>query len=113
MLLRQGMSGEAVSQLQVNLNILGEKLVVDGIYGRRTGDAIQRYQQRYGACVDGNCHGGLYQKIAEQALRVPGSVRKSTQAHAPMQGVSHHQVAEAARQVQPRTPPSKGRKKSN
>ncbi len=90
MLLKQGMSGEAVSQLQTNLNLLGEKLKVDGVYGTRTDHAVQRYQQKTTVCVDGKCHGALFAEIASAAGKRSGLARRSTQAHSPVGNVQPH-----------------------
>lgn len=34
--------------MQHSLNRLGEKLAVDGIYGKRTGEALERFQRKHG-----------------------------------------------------------------
>lgn len=51
--LRQRARGDAVSALQSALAALGYTLAVDGIFGRRTADAVRRFQADHALSVDG------------------------------------------------------------
>jgi len=53
MTLIPGTRGDEVKQLQLKLNSLGEKLVVDGVYGNSTKNAVERFQQGHGLSIDG------------------------------------------------------------
>ena len=52
-LLRKGNTGAAVKLLQHRLNILGNQLTEDGIWGVQTDSAVRGYQYRAGLTVDG------------------------------------------------------------
>ena len=52
-LLRKGDTGAAIKLLQHRLNILGNQLTVDGIWGVQTDSAVRGYQYRAGLTVDG------------------------------------------------------------
>ena len=53
-MLRIGQRGEAVSRLQARLNLVANAgLVTDGIFGRATELAVERYQAANGLVVDG------------------------------------------------------------
>lgn len=52
-LLRKGDTGAAVKLLQHRLNILGNQLTEDGIWGVQTDSAVRGYQYRAGLTVDG------------------------------------------------------------
>ena len=52
-LLRKGDTGAAIKLLQRRLNILGNQLTVDGIWGVQTDSAVRGYQYRAGLTVDG------------------------------------------------------------
>lgn len=52
--LKQGSKGEAVKELQKNLNtIMKSGLVVDGSFGPKTVSAVESFQKKYGLTVDG------------------------------------------------------------
>ncbi|MBX9465926.1 MAG: DUF3380 domain-containing protein [Aquamicrobium sp.] len=53
LVLRRGMRGDAVRNLQLSLGRHGFSLQVDGIFGPRTEDAVRRFQERRGLVVDG------------------------------------------------------------
>ena len=52
-LLKEGSKGNRVKSLQKALNKLGNKLVVDGIYGEKTKEAVKRLQKEAKITVDG------------------------------------------------------------
>ena len=52
-LLRKGDTGAAIKLLQRRLNILGNQLTVDGIWGVQTDSAVRNYQYKAGLTVDG------------------------------------------------------------
>ncbi|MEB3281845.1 MAG: peptidoglycan-binding protein [Lyngbya sp.] len=52
-ILRRGIQGKTVKNLQERLNILGSRLVVDGIFGPATEAAVKYYQKDNGLLVDG------------------------------------------------------------
>ncbi len=52
--MRQGSRGEAVSELQKKLSVVGfEPSAVDGIFGPKTEAAVRAYQGSRGLVVDG------------------------------------------------------------
>jgi murein DD-endopeptidase MepM/ murein hydrolase activator NlpD len=51
--LQQGMEGRDVRELQETLMILGERLVIDGIFGSATKRAVIRFQKKADLPVDG------------------------------------------------------------
>lgn len=51
--LRQGDSGAAVSELQQLLNAEGINITVDGVFGNATRAAVVQFQQQNGLVVDG------------------------------------------------------------
>lgn len=57
--LKKGSTGSEVKKLQSNLNSLGitdadgKKLVLDGIFGTNTREAVKKFQKKYGLTVDG------------------------------------------------------------
>lgn len=52
---RMGSKGNAVRWLQVELNYRGYRLVVDGVAGEKTIDALKNYQYNHGLLCDGIC----------------------------------------------------------
>lgn len=52
-LLKDGSKGNRVKSLQKALNKLGNKLVVDGIYGEKTKEAVKRLQKEAKITIDG------------------------------------------------------------
>lgn len=51
--LRRGMRGDYVSWLQFELNRNGFNIVIDGIFGKNTEQAVKEYQKQHGLVVDG------------------------------------------------------------
>jgi hypothetical protein len=51
--LREGSTGRDVRVLQRWLGYLGHEVTIDGHYGRRTTNAVRRYERRHGLRVDG------------------------------------------------------------
>jgi peptidoglycan hydrolase-like protein with peptidoglycan-binding domain len=51
--LRQGDSGAAVTKLQQLLNAKGINIAVDGVFGNATRAAVVQFQQQNGLVVDG------------------------------------------------------------
>jgi hypothetical protein len=51
--LKQGMHGESVKFLQIQLNRVGYRLVADGIFGTMTKTAVMDYQRKNNLDVDG------------------------------------------------------------
>src|SRR5215510_1006763 len=52
-LIRRGMSGPSVKELQEELRARGYDIQADGVFGRETEAAIRSFQARSGAKVDG------------------------------------------------------------
>jgi peptidoglycan hydrolase-like protein with peptidoglycan-binding domain len=50
---KKGNRGGAVSIVQKALNALGYSLVMDGVFGRKTEDAVKKFQKAKGLVVDG------------------------------------------------------------
>lgn len=66
MLLKNGSRGEAVKQLQANLNKLGYNCgAVDGIFGPKTEAAVKAFQKAYSLTVDGIAGPATLGKIEE------------------------------------------------
>ena len=64
--LKRGMSGSDVTQLQIRLAgwvTQGENLAIDGIFGPATEAALKRFQSAYGLTVDGIAGSQTYSKI--------------------------------------------------
>ncbi len=51
--LQRGDHGPAVKALQAQLNTLGADLYPDGIYGKKTRDAVMAFQKKHGLVADG------------------------------------------------------------
>ena len=58
----------AVKQLQALLNILGERLVVDGDFGRKSTQAVKNFQTSQGLTVDGLVGEESWYRLYETAL---------------------------------------------
>ncbi len=52
-ILRRGSQGQAVKNIQGQLNITGAKLKEDGIFGLTTEAAVKEFQKKFGLAVDG------------------------------------------------------------
>ena len=68
--LRQGDSGAAVSELQQLLNAKGINITVDGVFGNATRAAVVQFQQQNGLVVD-----GIVGTQTWQALRRGGPIQ--------------------------------------
>src|SRR4028119_1569015 len=68
--LRQGDSGAAVSELQQLLNAKGINITVDGVFGNATRTAVVQFQQQNGLVVD-----GIVGTQTWQALRRGGPIQ--------------------------------------
>jgi peptidoglycan hydrolase-like protein with peptidoglycan-binding domain len=53
MIITQGSRGDSVKSLQSKLNLLGEHLQADGVYGAKTAQAVRRFQASRGLGIDG------------------------------------------------------------
>ena len=62
--LKRGSRGSQVRELQSLLNKQGERLAVDGIFGRGTDAAVRRFQQKQGLTVDGVVGPGTARALA-------------------------------------------------
>lgn len=63
--IRYSMQGKEVKWLQWQLNRQGAKLVVDGIFGRKTLEAVKQFQTKNGLVVD-----GIVGKLTKAALKL-------------------------------------------
>jgi zinc D-Ala-D-Ala carboxypeptidase len=64
--LREGMSGSDVTQLQIRVAgwvASGENLELDGVYGRATAGAVERFEDGYGLNSDGVAGPEVFEKI--------------------------------------------------
>jgi peptidoglycan hydrolase-like protein with peptidoglycan-binding domain len=61
--IKRGMSGCFVELVQRYLNKFGEKLVVDGIFGKKTEQAVIKFQVQHGLVSDGKCGNLTLNKI--------------------------------------------------
>ncbi|MEA5521301.1 peptidoglycan-binding protein [Limnoraphis robusta] len=75
-ILRRGSQGQAVKNIQAQLNIFGAKLVIDGIFGAATEAAVKEFQKRSGLTVDGIV-GTKTLNALSQATTVPIDVLNS------------------------------------
>lgn len=66
-LLKLWSTGDKVKDLQMKLNILGYKLVVDGIFGPNTYNAVEHFQASRGITIDGIA-GPQTQSVLEKAI---------------------------------------------
>lgn len=74
--LRKGNKGENVAKLQKNLNtVISAGLEVDGSFGAKTEDAVEKFQKKYGLEVD-----GIYgpKSAAKMANVIAGTVSTKT-----------------------------------
>ncbi len=74
--LRRGSQGQAVKNIQGQLNIFGAKLKEDGIFGPATEAAVKEFQKRSGLTVDGIV-GTKTLNALSQATSVPIDVLNS------------------------------------
>lgn len=51
--IKMNMSGNAIKWIQYQLNLFGYNLVVDGIFGRKTDEAVKEFQKDHNLAVDG------------------------------------------------------------
>lgn len=72
-ILRRGSQGEAVKNIQGQLNIFGATLVEDGIFGPATEAAVKEFQNKNGLTVDGIV-GPQTMSVLSRATTVPISV---------------------------------------
>ena len=63
-LLREGSKGDRVRDLQKALNKIGNKLVIDGVYGSKTKEAIKKLQKQANISID-----GIYGNNTAKALK--------------------------------------------
>ena len=75
-LLSQGDKGTPVKQLQTDLNKLGYKLEVDGIFGNATDKALEDFQRKQGLPVDG-VFGPNTRASLEKAISTKGNTSGS------------------------------------
>ena len=52
-ILKENSKGNRVKSLQKALNKLGNKLVIDGIYGEKTKEAVKKLQKQANISIDG------------------------------------------------------------
>lgn len=52
-LLKEGSKGDRVKDLQKALNKIGNKLVIDGIFGKKTKEAVKKLQKQANISIDG------------------------------------------------------------
>ncbi len=71
LILRQGMRGGAVRQLQQQLRNAGYDVAVDGVFGPQTRRAVQQFQQQAGLQVDGRAGGDTASALAQAGGMMP------------------------------------------
>lgn len=71
-LLRKGDTGDAVKLLQHRLNILGEQLSEDGIWGVQTDTAVRNFQYNHTLTVDGIVGPKTQEKLISEAIVASG-----------------------------------------
>jgi murein DD-endopeptidase MepM/ murein hydrolase activator NlpD len=74
--LQAGMKGSDVQELQENLVMLGERLIIDGIFGPSTKQAIINLQQESGLPVDGVVGAETRRRIKEALTYDEHTVKK-------------------------------------
>ena len=62
-LLRLGVNGDDVEELQTKLNTAGYNIAVDGIFGRETLKALKDFQKKQGLAVDGIVGDNTYEVL--------------------------------------------------
>jgi peptidoglycan hydrolase-like protein with peptidoglycan-binding domain len=72
-LIKRGMTGDSVRQLQEQLNAQGANLRVDGQFGPATQDAVRRYQRANGLDVDGVVG---RQTLGQMGMQFPDAVAR-------------------------------------
>jgi peptidoglycan hydrolase-like protein with peptidoglycan-binding domain len=65
-ILKVGNTGKSVFELQTRLNNIEANLVVDGIFGRKTLEAVQQFQRKYGLVADGIVGPNTWKEILNQ-----------------------------------------------
>lgn len=73
--LKQGAKGDDVKELQEKLNAAGMQppLVVDGVYGPKTAEAVKWYQEKNGLTVDGVAGSEVWGSLDGTTSGVPGA----------------------------------------
>jgi len=62
-----GEKGESVVKLQTSLNLQGESVMIDGIFGPQTEDALKRFQAKSGLVTDGIVGPLTWAKLADKS----------------------------------------------
>ena len=62
-----GEKGESVVKLQTSLNLQGESVMIDGIFGTHTEDAVKRFQAKSGLVSDGIVGPRTWEKLEEKS----------------------------------------------
>lgn len=73
-ILIRGSVGDAVRDLQTNLNTVGVSVDVDGIYGATTEQAVRTFQQGYGIDADGKYGPNTESKLFEAVIAAGGTL---------------------------------------
>ena len=72
-ILKNGKRGDDVAQLQIRLYELGcydsQNVVVDGVFGSATEEAVKNFQRRRGITADGIVGAATYEKLYGEYLR--------------------------------------------